>query len=203
MQKHSITTQKRESTGKGSVKKYRNQGLIPCIVYDSKAKCKSILVNEKEFNQLFANIGEHTLITLDVDGKQDDVLVKDYQEHPVTERILHIDFYKVDPNKKIKTRIPIHSKGLPVGVRTGGILEHYLHSLYIECLPKDIPHQIEVEVSSLELNQGIYVRDLKLGDKIKIHTPEDQAIFIVHTPRVIVEEAPAEAKAEAEATATE
>ncbi len=177
-----IEAKKRENLGKYSANKYRNEGYIPAVIYGDNTN-ESVVIDHKKFSKLFDSIGEHAIITVDIEGNKNDVLVRDFQEHPVTRKLIHIDFFKINPNKKVSTRIPVHPEGLAQGVKMGGVMEQYLHGLIVECLPGDIPDEIKINVSELKMKQGFYVRDLDLGDKIKILNQKDQAIFIVHVSR--------------------
>ena len=195
-----VEAKKRDKIGKYHSKTFKKEGSIPAVVYGDNVNTP-ILLNEREFNKIFNSVGEHTLLSLNIDGKAADVLIKDYQEHPVTRKLIHVDFFKVNPDKKVQTHIPVHHTGLAIGVKSGGMLEQYVHSLHIECLPKDIPHEIVLDVTNLKIKDGIYVRDLTLGDKINILTAADQAIFLVHITKVVDETAEAEGEAAVEGTA--
>jgi large subunit ribosomal protein L25 len=177
-----VEAKKRDKIGKYHSKQYKEQGQIPAIVYGDDIN-QPVLINEKDFTKVFETVGEHSLITIDIEGTKKLVLVRDYQEHPVTRRLIHIDFFKVNPKRKVSTRVPVHPKGLAVGVKMGGVLEQYQHGLIVECLPDDIPDEIVIDVSHLKIKQGIYVRDLDLSDKIKILNQGDQAIFLIHVSR--------------------
>lgn len=183
MQQIVIEAKKRDKLGTADSKRFRKQGLIPAIIYGDNVN-ESVLLSEKEFTKTLEGIGEHTIITVDVEGKKKDVLVKDYQEDPVSRRLTHIDLFNVNPKKQVKTKVPIHSIGdQPIGVKMGGVLEQYLHSLKIKCLPADIPHVIEIDASHLNFKEGFYIRDLKLDEKIEILHNGGQAIFLVHAAR--------------------
>ncbi len=189
-----VEAKKRDKLGKYHSKTIKESGSIPAIVYGDNVNTP-ILLNEKSFNKIFNSVGEHTLLSLDIEGKKSDVLIKDYQEHPVTRKIIHVDFFAVNPDKKVSTHIPVHSKGLAIGVKMGGILEQYIHSLHIECLPAHIPHEIVIDVTNLKIKEGFYVRDLQLGDNVKVLNAADQAIFLVHVTRATDDDAEAEGEA--------
>ncbi len=192
-----IEAKKRDQLGKYNTKKYRNEGFIPAVVYGDDVN-QPVLIDQKRFSKLFDSIGEHAIVTVDIEGNKQDVLVRDYQEHPVTRKLIHVDFYKINPKRKVKTRIPVHPQGLAPGVKMGGVMEQYLHGLIVECLPDDIPEDIKIDISGLKLKQGIYVRDLDLGDQIKIMNQKDQAVFIIHVSRTADEVEAAEEGLETE-----
>jgi large subunit ribosomal protein L25 len=138
-----------------------------------------------------------TLISLELsNGKKQVAVVREIQRDPVTSAIYHIDLLGVVRGEKISVTVPVHLVGVPKGIKSGGILEHLTKELTVECLPADLPHFLEVDVSELELGHSLHVRDLHY-DKIKILTHDDVAIANVVLPKAaIAAEAAAEAAAE-------
>lgn len=175
MDKRTLSVVKRTSVGKNSLKTLRKEGLIPAVMYGHSDNAL-FSVNEREFSKKFKVISENTIIDLK-DGKDVfHVLIKDFQEDVLKGEILHLDFYEVEKGKALNTAIPIRIEGSAVGVKLGGKIETVLHEIQVECLPKDIPEIITVNVTSLEIGQSIHVSDLAEIKGVKILTSADQVI---------------------------
>lgn len=176
----------REETGKGVARRLRREGRIPGVVYGHEAP-QALSVDEKEFHKAFHSISESTIIKLKVDSHERDVLIKDYDEDIRTGRILHIDFYEIERGKKLRTHVEIELVGSPVGVREGGILEHSLYELEIECLPKDIPEHITVDVAGLETGHSVHVADIPVPEGVRVLNSAEQTVVAVTMPRAAEE----------------
>ena len=159
-----------------------------------KAEATAIAVEPKALTKiLHSEAGANTLISLKLAGAGDTrVLVKDYQLDPITHQILHADFYRIAMDKVLQITVPITVKGEAPGVKQqGGILEYVHRQIDVECLPGDIPENIEINVGELMLHQGVRVRDLPVNPKVKIVNDADMMIVHVIMPKA--EEAPAPA----------
>lgn len=191
---HLLNTFERDKTGKEAAKKIRMKGFIPAVLYGSKGN-KNLSVKTSEFEVLFEEIGEHSIITLEIDGKgKAEVIVKDFQLDPVKKDIIHVDFFEIQMDKLLKTEIPIRVIGVANGVKKGGILETYIRDIEIECFPKDMPDFISVNIENLEIGNSFHVRDIKVDKKLRIVSNPDQVVLTVGAPTKIVtpvEEAPA------------
>ncbi len=202
----SLSATIRERVGKTSSRQLRKSGQIPAVVYGN-GQPIHIVLNEREFNKEFKNLSESTIIDLHLEGKVKKVLVKDYQDNILTNKIQHLDFLEIDQTKSIRTHVPFHLVGTAIGQREGGILELITHSIEIDCLPQDLPPSIEIDVSSLALGQTIHLRDLTPPKGVHFHGSPDMAIVHVTTAKEHVltpqtEESPA-AGAEAAPAKTE
>ena len=170
-------------------------GRIPAVVYGKEAPLH-ISVDARTFNNNRRGYGESTLITLDVKGeKTHEVFVKTYQEDLLRNVIHHIDFYEVTRGQAVRTHVRIELIGTPAGVREGGVLDQVIHEVEIECLPKDLPEMLTLDVSSLGMNESLKLADIKLSEGVKINEELDATVATVKP--VKVEAAPA---AEADAT---
>lgn len=196
MIKQTLPIQERMKTGKGACHKYRKQGMVPGVIYGEHGN-KNILVNANEFDKMLHHINPNTIITL-VDEKKSktDSFVKDYQENLVSRQLIHVDFIEITKGKIVRVHVPIKEIGNCVGVKEGGIMEFFLHSLDIECLPKDMPESIEIDVTNLKIHDSIHVKDLKLKEGIRIHQNPEQVIVVVGAPKT-------QTAAESEAAETE
>ena len=199
MEKIALKANVREGTGKSQVQKMRKQGLVPGIVYHRGEKSVPIAVVEKEINRILRSAeNEHVLINLSIEGskkKSRSVLIKEIQHHPVKRNILHVDFNEISMTEKIIVEVEVIGQGEPFGVKQeGGVLDHPLREVKVQCLPADIPGHLDVDISGLKLNGSIHVRDLAVSDKLKILTDPDVLLFQV---KLHVEEKPEDATAAA------
>lgn len=187
----------REGIGKGWSKKLRREGFIPAILYGGSFGTLPIKLERGEvIRKITERDLEHTVYTMRLDdGRECDVLVKDIQVDPITDEVLHLDFLELERGKAITVEVPIVLVGKEVckGVKMGGILEQYLWSIEVECLPRNIPDKIEVDVSNLEMGDSIHVEDLILPEGVKVLEDPETTVVVVAEP---VEEKVEEAKAE-------
>jgi large subunit ribosomal protein L25 len=191
MEYKTLEIYERTELKKTPVKNLRKTGMIPAVIYGNK-QAQNISVNEKEFGKHFGSIHENTVLKLVAGKKSYEVLMKDYQEDILRNKVLHIDFYELDKSKTVKTNVPVHVTGTAKGVKEGGLLELITHVIEVECLPGNIPQNIEIDVTALEQGQSIHVRDLVQIKGVKYITPEDlPVVAIAH-----IKEAKAEAAAE-------
>jgi large subunit ribosomal protein L25 len=190
----------RNRTGKGSAeaRRIRRQGRIPAVLYGRSGVSVTIDLDGREFSGQVRNISESTIVKVEVEGKTYEAFVKDTQRSIVEGSILHVDFYEVESGVALRARVSLHLVGNPVGVREGGVLESPLHEVEVECLPKDLPERLEVDISELKVNQSIHVRDLKLGEGVRLVSNEDQVVALVKYAK---EESAAPAAEEAEPAA--
>ena len=131
------------------------------------------------------------------------MLVKDYQMDNLTGQVLHIDFYEFEKGKALRTRIPIRLAGNAVGVKEGGILETLLRELEVECLPKDLPEELVVDITELGLDRSLHVRDLTLPEAVRSLQPPDQVVCLIAHRKAEEEVAPAAVEGEAVAEGEE
>lgn len=180
-----ISAKKRELKGK-RVNELRKKGYIPAIVYGFKVENKPIEVSEKDFKKVFSRAGESTLIDLIIDGQQaGKVIINDYQTDPVSDSIIHVDLYQVRMDKKIATNVSVRFiKESPAVKNEGGVLIKSHDKLEIQCLPKDLVHDIEVDISSLKkIDDVIRVKDLNISDKIEVLADPEEVIATVAPQR--------------------
>jgi len=196
MEKVILKAEVRVETGKRVSKDLRNKGLVPANVYRSGKAATSLTVSDRELRSiLHTKAGENVLITLKVSGgesaaKDRTVLIKEIQRHPVRDDVLHVDFNEISLTEMLKISVPLVAHGEPLGVKIdGGLLEHVLRELSVECLPTNIPARIEVEVSALKIGDHITVKDIKAPDGVKVLNDPELIALIVKAPKV---EAPKE-----------
>ncbi|MDR3342618.1 MAG: 50S ribosomal protein L25 [Treponema sp.] len=197
-----LAARKRVVTGSGEARRIRRTGRIPAVMYGRSGQVHTIDLDALEFSNGIKNISASTIVTVEIDGISYDTFVKDTQRNIRDGNILHVDFYAVERDAVLRAKVSVHIHGIPVGVREGGILESPLHDVEVECLPKDLPERIEVDVSELKVNQSIHIRDLALGEGVRIISGADQVVALVKFAKaesaVAAEEDAVGASAEAE-----
>jgi large subunit ribosomal protein L25 len=195
-----LSAEPRSGTGKGVNRKLRAVGRIPGVVYGKKREPQPIQLDPTALEKLLrgSGAGLNTLIDLSVGGRTDTVLVKELQRHPVLGAFWHVDFYQVDLTRKITVAVPIHFVGKARGVEFGGILDHPLRELEVECLPRAIPEFVEVDVSNLEIGQAIHVSEIVLPEGVQVKTDPMLPVASVVLPAAEVEATPTETIVEGE-----
>jgi large subunit ribosomal protein L25 len=169
----------RALAGSADARRVRRSGRIPGVIYGHSGKALPIDLDALEFSNGVKGISESTIVTVNVDGEAHDAFVKDTQRNILDGKILHVDFYEVKGDRVLRARVRLHVHGNPIGVRDGGIFESPLHDIEVECLPKDLPERINVDVSNLGVNQSIHVRALPLSDGVRLLSGGDQVVALV------------------------
>jgi large subunit ribosomal protein L25 len=187
MQEKSLNVEIRTEKGKNANRRLRESGYIPAVLY-SHGESESIKIDKKDFFSLFhGHISESVIFDLNYKENADlkqMAFVKDYHVDPVSGEVLHLDFFKVTLGEKINTNVPIEITGTPVGIKMGGLLEVSEREIEIECLPKNLPSKIVVDVSKLDVGDSIHVKDLDLSDEVTIMNSGDTVIAAVHLAKV-------------------
>ena len=187
MEQKILNAEARVETGKGVARQLRRDGRIPAVIYGHDEP-EALSVEAREFHRAFHTVSESTLIKLKMGDRDRDVLIKDYSEDIRTGDILHIDFYEIERGKKLHTRIAIELEGSPIGVREGGVLEHTIYEVDIECLPKDLPGHLVIDVAALGTGDSLHVRDLVLPEGVRVLNSPDQTVVSVTIPRATADE---------------
>ena len=184
-----LAVKRRTTQGTRPVRRLRQEGLVPGVVYGRDLEPVPITVNRRElFRLLHSKTGEHTLVTLKLeDAKpwEKPVLIQAVQHDPVDGHVVHIDFHAIRLTERLRVKVPLVLKGEAVGVKQdGGILEHFLRDIEVECLPTEIPEHVEFDVSALKLGDTVHVRDLAPPKHAKITSDPGGVIASVHVPKV-------------------
>ncbi|MGI6718177.1 MAG: 50S ribosomal protein L25 [Bacteroidales bacterium] len=182
MKSISLSGSARQNVGKKDAKLARKQGLVPCVIYGAEEH-KNILIEEKYLNKCVFTPDIY-LIRIDVDGVEYIAVIKDLQFHPVTDTILHVDFYEVTKGKPFIVRIPVRLHGTAKGVLSGGILNFSMRKLKLKGLFVDIPDDIEIDISEVDFGKPIYVGDIKIPN-VEILDDANEIIVDVIQPRVL------------------
>jgi large subunit ribosomal protein L25 len=185
MEKVKLKAEKREITGK-QVAALRRQGLVPVVLYGKGKDNLNLTVGKKEFDRAYKMSGGSTIIQIEIDGeKTKNVLIKEVDKHPVNESIRHADFYQVRMSEKITASIPLNFTGDSKAViDLGGSLITNKSEVEVECLPGDLPHEIEVDISVLEdFEAVIHVKDIKMPEGVEIKDDLEETVALVEPPR--------------------
>ena len=200
MEQTPLVAQNRTILGK-KVKSLRREGLIPAHVFGNKIDTAHVQVNAKEFRKVFEKVGETGLIALTFEGHKKPVLVRNTQVHPLTDELLHIDFYQVNLSEKVKVNVPVEFIGeAPAVEKKIGLLLTPVSEVEVEALPADLPESIEIDTTKLEnIGDEIRIKDLKI-DRSKIEVLADEELVVAAIGELVTKEMEAlEAEVEAEA----
>lgn len=185
-----IKAKVRSEIGGRRPRRIRASGRVPAILYGS-GTAQALELNGREIAEaLHGSSSESVLVDLMVETEggtttKKMALIREVQHDPLRDTIEHVDFHQVEENKKLRVEVPVHEIGEAVGVRTGGgILDHALRALRVECLPKDLPERIDVDVSALEVGQAIHVGEVKLPAGVTILNAKELPVFMVLLPTV-------------------
>ncbi len=184
-------------------KTLRRAGFLPAVVYGEGMESKPLAVPYKDFEKVYREAGESTLVTLDLDGKKYNVLIQETARDPLKDTFLHADFYAVRMDKAIRTKVPIEFLGESPAVKSeGGVLVKVMQEVEVEALAQDLPHELRIDISGLQaLESKLHVKNILLPKGVKILAGPDEIVVLVETPRTeeevkAVTETPAEAPLE-------
>lgn len=183
-----INGSKRESVGKKATKALRNAGEVPCVLYYGGDQPLHFSAPEISFKDLIYTPDVHTVAIELKGGEKQNAVLQDIQFHPVTDAILHIDFYQIHEDKEISMEIPVHTKGVARGIKNGGVLRYNLRRIRVKGLPGNLPDYIEADVTKLKIGDKMYVTEVA-NDDFKIIHPDNTVICQVRTSRNIIEDA--------------
>ena len=193
-----IKAEHRSGTGRSAVRKLKARGIIPAVIYGAKQKPQPLQVSVRDINTILSHAsGENILVELEIDGEKGGraAMLQEIQHSPVGGEILHVDFHAVSMDELVEADVPLEAVGVPNGVKNfGGLLEQNLRSLTIECLPRDLPDRITVDVSGMNIGDAIHVRDIPVPAGVAAKVQSELTAFSVLAPAV--EEVPVAAAAE-------
>jgi len=199
----------RKGMGKGVARTLRREGKMPAVLYGPHTEAMLLIVNIRELEQVSKkyNLSQALLNLVIEDGKTitKKVMVKELQTHPVYMNFLHVDFYEIAMDRKIRVDVPVVTKGKAIGVEHGGIVQIVRRELEVLCLPGEIPEIIEIDITELDIGDSVHVKEIPLGEGIEIPAEVNYTVLTILSPKVEaveveeVEEEEAEAEAEEEA----
>ena len=190
-----VTAFPRTLQGTGASRRLRGSGRVPGIIYGANQPAASVELDQNALLRHLKMEAFHaSILDMTVEGNKERVLLRDFQMHPWKPFVLHVDFQRIDPKKKIHMRVPLHfmNQDVSEGVKTqGGVVTHTMSEIEIQCLPDALPEYLEVDLKGMKLNDIIHVNDLELPEgvepvpKLKSDNP---AVVSIHVPRVVVAE---------------
>ncbi len=205
-----ISAEPRDDQGKGASRRLRHSGKVPAILYGAHAEPTRLALEHHKVLALSADEKFYSsIISISIGGQKQPAIVKDVQMHPARTAVMHIDLQRVMENEKIRLHLPIHFRGAAAspGVKTqGGVISHHMADIEVVCLPKDLPEFVELDLSAMNLNESLYVADIKVPAGVTVSALAHGAnppVVSVHAPRVAEPEAVVEEAAVATATPAE
>ena len=190
-----INAKERKSKGTGASRRLRHDGTTPGILYGGVKDAISLEIDSKELFMQFRHEAFHaSILTLNLEGKKESVILRDFQMHPVRNNIQHIDFQRINENEKISVKVPFHfvNEDTAPGVKIeGGLVSHIMTEIDISCLPKDLPQYIEVDLGELAMGESIHLSEVTVPEGVDLTSlteENDPAITSISKPKVVVEE---------------
>jgi large subunit ribosomal protein L25 len=196
MAKNKLHFEAREGTGKSVTRKLRKAGKIPAVIYGRSEKSYPVTVDGEEFKELISRLRGKLMIAELVPPKGEvfRAAIKAIQRHPLTDEFLNIDFQKIHPGEMLHVSVPIITQGIPVGLKTGGILEQIRYEVDVRGSVEKLPLYVDIDIGHLELGDAIRIRDLSLPEGVEVLDPPQAVIVTIASPRRVVEVAAAEAE---------
>ncbi len=181
MKSLTIKGSKRESVGKAATKALRNAGRVPCVLYGGDEPMH-FSADEREFKNLVYTPETHTVVIELEDGSKHEAIMQDIQFHPVTDKILHVDFYRLFPDKEVTVSVPVKTEGVAPGIIKGGALSKVLKKLKVRAIPANLPDAVVVDISKLDIGDKVYVSELR-NDQYKLLHPDNVVVVQVKMSR--------------------
>lgn len=198
-----ISASKRTLQGKGASRRLRGSGKVPGVIYGGDTSAQSIELDHNNlYHQIKLEAFHASILYLSIEGQKEKVLLRDIQMHPFKQQVLHVDFQRVDPKKKIHMKVPVHflNEDIAPGVKlSGGIVSHVLTEVDVSCLPKDLPEFISVDLIDLAAGNTVHLSNLTLPEGVEIPSllkGEDLPVAAITIPRSVASEASAEGEEE-------
>ncbi len=183
-----LKANKREESGTSVSKRLRREGIVPAVVYGSAQRTYAVQVNAREFTDILRQQGSNNfLVNLEIEGAQEKTklaMVQAIQQDPLSGAVIHVDFHAVKADETVHASLPIELNGTSVGVKSGGVLEHQLHTIEVHCRPADLPERLELDVTNLAVGDALHVSDLVFPEGVETHVDGDVVVVIITEPRV-------------------
>ena len=198
-----VKTEKRQGLGSNAARRLRAQGFIPAVLYGESMESQPLVLSKKDIVQILRlETGENTIFKVAVNADQYDVMIKELQVDPATDELLHADLIRISMDKPVRVTVPVVHRGEPVGVKTeGGFIDFVTREVEVECLPRDIPESLGIDIAELHVNQSFKVENMAIPAGVKIITEPAAVLVLVSMPHK-EEEFPGE-KPEGEVVAEE
>ena len=196
MQQAKLEVQQRTAFGKQSARDLRKEGGVPAVLYGRAQDTVAIQLDARTFRQFLRTYGENVIINMEVSaGNTETVIIKEIQRHPVDkQRLIHADFIRISLDEPVTSAVPVVLVGSPQGLQEGGVLELLLRQVSLHCLPMQMPNEITIDVSHLDIGDAVHVSELTLNEEIDILDEPERIIAMVSQPRIQLEEEVTEAE---------
>lgn len=179
-----LQANERKEFRKSAVKQLRMNGKIPAVIYGAKVESQPVSVNSADLTKTLRLVGRNGVISLDLNGDQQDVILTDYQEDFMKKEIIHADFLAVDKSSKISVNVRLALVGEAIGVKDGGILQQPLHEISITATPDNIPQQIEIDIANLQVGENITIGDIPSAGAFSINHEDSEVVASILPPKV-------------------
>jgi large subunit ribosomal protein L25 len=199
-----VKSEKRQDLGSNAARRLRSLGLVPAVLYGESMPTASLALAKKDIVQILRlETGENTIFKVSVDADSYDAMIKELQVDPATDELLHVDLIRISMDKPIRVTVPVVHRGEPVGVKTeGGFVDFVTREVEVECLPRDIPESLGIDISELHINQAFKAGAMTAPEGVKILTDPNTALVLISLPHKEEEAFPGE-KPEGEVVAEE
>lgn len=194
-----IKSEKRQGLGSNASRRLRKQGFVPAVLYGESMESRPLVVSKKDIVQILKlESGENTIFKVAVDTDMYDAMIKELQVDPVTDELLHADLIRISMDKPVRVTVPIVHSGEPVGVKTeGGFVDFVTREVEVECLPRDIPESLSIDISELHIHQSIKAEGMAIPAGVKLITEPATVLVLVSLPHKEEEAFPGEKPEEA------
>jgi large subunit ribosomal protein L25 len=198
-----VKSEKRQGLGSNAARRLRSQGFVPAVLYGESMASTPLVLSKKDIVQILRlESGENTIFKVSVDADSYDVMIKDLQVDPASDELLHVDLIRISMDKAVRVAVPVVHRGEPVGVKTeGGFVDFVTREVEIECLPRDIPESLAIDISELHIHQSFKVEGMSVPAGVRVLTDPGTVLVLISLPHK-EEEFPGE-KPEAEVAAEE
>jgi large subunit ribosomal protein L25 len=179
-----VKTEKRQGLGSNASRRLRTQGLVPAVLYGESVESTPLVLSKKDIVQILRlESGENTIFKIEVGADTYDSMIKDMQVDPATDELLHVDLIRISMDKPIRVTVPVAHRGEPFGVKTeGGFIDFVTREVEIECLPRDIPESLSIDISDLHINQSYKIQAMPVPDGIKVLTDPNTVLVLISMP---------------------
>ncbi len=165
-----------------TLRKLRNQGNVPAVVYGRDLPNKTVAINELDFLKTIKEAGKNGIISLTTEAESYEVITHDIQRDKLKGDLIHVDFYKVDMKSEMDANVPVHLVGEALGVKDGGIIQQTLYEISVRSLPAEIPEAIEIDISQMMIGDSLQVRDIKVSGNYQINNEPEEGIMSILAP---------------------
>ena len=182
-----LQSEKREIAPQSALRQLRHEGKVPSVVYGFNTESTPITVTERDLIKTIQEHGRNGAFKLDLDGKNVDVMLSDYQADVMTGKFEHADFLAINMSEELEVDVTIHLSGQSAGEKAGGVVQQPLWEVKVKAKPADIPEHIEVDVSKLDIGEAIQISDLRAGAKYEILNEDEETVVLISAPRTEAE----------------